>query len=161
MAMFTRSRRSRALPSRSHGFTLVEILVTLLIVSIGLLGIAALHAFSLRNNYDALLRSHASAMASDIVDRMRANIPAIRNGNTMLADSDYEVEFDVTPDLEDADSQATIDVAEWKLALAEQLPEGDGRIQINEATGVVTISVRWGERDEDAPVMTFTTETEI
>jgi type IV pilus assembly protein PilV len=145
---------------RSAGFTLVEILVTLLIVSIGLLGIAALHSFSLRNNYDALLRSHASALASDIADRMRANVTAIRDGDEMVANSEYQVDIGEDPEPAEDASQAAIDVDEWKQALAEQLPTGDGSIAINEATGIVTITVQWGERDQDDP-MVFTTETEI
>jgi type IV pilus assembly protein PilV len=142
------------------GFTLVEILVTLLIVSIGLLGIAALHSFSLRNNYDALLRSHASALASDIADRMRANVAAIRDGDEMVANSEYEIDIGEDPEPAEDASQAEIDVDEWKQALADQLPTGDGSIAIDEATGIVTITVQWGERDQDDP-MVFTTETEI
>jgi type IV pilus assembly protein PilV len=137
---------------RSHGFTLVEILVTLLIVSIGLLGIAALHSFSMRNNYDALLRSHASALASDITDRMRSNQAAVN-----VADSEYNVAFGERPA---GPSRAIADILEWKDTLAEQLPEGDGQIAIDEATWIVTVSVQWGERDQAEPML-FTTETEI
>lgn len=163
MRMRTTVRRSPAngpMPGGSRGFTLVEILVTLLIVSIGLLGIAALHSFSLRNNYDALLRSHASALASEIADRMRANLTAIRNGDEIIPNSLYEVDIGEDPPVDDASPQATIDVSEWKDALVAQLPEGEGSVEIDEATGVVTITVQWGERDQAAP-MTFTTETEI
>lgn len=138
---------------RSAGFTLVEILITLLVISIGLLGVAGLHSLSLRNNYDALMRSHASALASDIADRMRANPAAV------VVDGDYDdAEIGVVPTVDGTSSQATIDVSQWKQALAAQLPDGDGAIAINGATGVVTIEVQWGERNN---TMTFLTETEI
>jgi type IV pilus assembly protein PilV len=137
---------------RDGGFTLVEILVTLLIASIGLLGIAALHSFSLRNNYDALMRSHASALASDIADRMRANADEVN------AVSDYWLVFGQTKTVTPGSSQALADVVEWEETLGEQLPNGDGQIQFNAATRVVSISVRWGERGTD---MTFRTDTEI
>lgn len=139
---------------RAGGFTLVEILVTLLIASIGLLGIAALHSFSLRNNYDSLMRSHASALASDITDRMRSNQDAVN-----VAASEYNVAFGERPT---GASRAITDIVAWKDTLAVQLPEGDGEIAIVAGTDpgawIVTVSVQWGERGQ---IMEFRTETEI
>lgn len=147
-------RKSRPLNrQQSAGLTLVEILITLLVISIGLLGVAGLHALSLRNNYDALMRSHASALASDIIDRMRANPAAVVEGG------DYDdAELDSDPEVEDDSPQALIDVSEWKDTLAAQLPNGKGAIAVDNATRVVTIQVQWGER---ASTMTFVTQTEI
>jgi len=59
--------------SVSRGFTLVEALVALLVLSIGLLGVAALQLSSLRANNSASSRSQATFLAYDIADRMRAN----------------------------------------------------------------------------------------
>jgi type IV pilus assembly protein PilV len=133
------------------GFTLIEILVTLLVASMGLLGIAGLHMVSLRNNYDALMRSHASALASDITDRMRANRAAVVDGG------EYEVAIGVTPTGQDP-SQARGDVIAWKRMLAAQLPTGDGSIAIDGATDIVRIVIQWGERGN---TISFVTETEI
>lgn len=55
------------------GFTLVEVLVALLILSIGLLGLAGLQAGGLRSNHSAYLRSQAVMLAHDMADRMRSN----------------------------------------------------------------------------------------
>jgi type IV pilus assembly protein PilV len=138
---------------RTAGLTLVEILVTLLVTSIGLLGVAGLHAMSLRNNYDALMRSHASALAADIIDRMRANSAAVTEGGDY---DDAELGADIA--LGEDPTQAAIDVNEWKTTLKTQLPDGDGAIAVDDATDIVTIEVQWGERDT---IMTFKTETEI
>src|SRR5262249_56408603 len=62
----SRSRRAR-------GFTLIEALVALLVLSIGLLGVAALQLTSLRSNPSSSFRSQATLLAYDVVDRMRAN----------------------------------------------------------------------------------------
>ena len=62
-------------PDRSlqSGFTLLEVLVTLIVLAIGLLGLAGLQVVSLRNNHGAYLRSQAIIQSYDMVDRMRAN----------------------------------------------------------------------------------------
>lgn len=141
---------------RTAGLTLVEILIALLVISVGLLGVAGLHAMSLRNNYDALMRSHASALAGDIADRMRANRAA-----ALAEDSDYVIGItDEEVEVEEDSPIAIIDLDEWRTALAEQLPQGKGSIAIDTDTRIVTITVQWGERGDDEPV-TFTTETEI
>ncbi|HTC38871.1 MAG TPA: type IV pilus modification protein PilV [Steroidobacteraceae bacterium] len=59
--------------ARGDGFTLVEVLVSLVVLSIGLLGIAKLMLFSSHSNDSAYLRSQATALAYEILDDMRAN----------------------------------------------------------------------------------------
>lgn len=56
-----------------RGFTLVEILVSLVVLTIGLLGIAMLQILSKRSNFEAVERTVASNMANFIIERMRAN----------------------------------------------------------------------------------------
>ncbi len=65
-----------------RGFTLLEVLVSLVIFSIGLLGLAALQLVSLRLAGDSLLRTIAAVQANDIVDRMRSNVAATNLGIT-------------------------------------------------------------------------------
>jgi len=56
-----------------NGFTLIEVLVTIVVVSVGLLGLAGLQIGSLRANMNSETRSTATLLANDIVERMRAN----------------------------------------------------------------------------------------
>ena len=58
---------------RSTGFSIIEVLVALLVLAIGLLGLAALQAQGLRFNHDAYVRTQATHLAYDIIDRMRSN----------------------------------------------------------------------------------------
>jgi type IV pilus modification protein PilV len=60
-----------------HGFTLVEVLVTVVILAVGLLGLAGLQAVSMRNNHSAYERTQAVQLAYDMADRVRANTPAV------------------------------------------------------------------------------------
>jgi type IV pilus assembly protein PilV len=58
---------------QQRGFTLLEVLIALLVLSIGLLGLAALQTTGLRSNQMASMRTLVSQFAYDISDRMRAN----------------------------------------------------------------------------------------
>jgi len=59
--------------SNSKGFTLIEALIAVVILAIGLLGIAGLQATNLKNNQSAYNRSQATLLAYDMADRIRAN----------------------------------------------------------------------------------------
>ena len=147
----------KPLRSENRGVTLVEVLVALVIMSIGLLGIAALLTTSLRNNVDSALRSQASALAADIADRMRANRQAALTGlyNTAFNDA-----IPATPS-----SLPDKDKAAWKTSLTQALPNGEGSVAVA-SNGFAVITVRWGERarkgESTAPVtVTFETRTQI
>jgi type IV pilus assembly protein PilV len=146
----TRSCARSQLKRTADGISLIEILVTLLVTSVGLLGIAALHLNSLRNTYDAGMRTHASVLAADIADRMRAN-----RGTTTLPN--YVVAIGTsypTPT-----TQAQRDIAEWKALLTSRLPSGDGSVAFDAATARATITIQWAERGTGT--ITFTSLTEL
>lgn len=69
-----------SLRRRSAGTTLVEVLVSLVVLSIGLLGMAGVQTVSLRNNQAAYYRTQATTLTLDMMERMRANITAVENG---------------------------------------------------------------------------------
>ena len=55
------------------GFTLVEVLIALVIMSVGMLGIAGLYVHTMQAGRTSILRHHAVTLAGDIADRIRAN----------------------------------------------------------------------------------------
>jgi len=63
------------------GFTLIELMVALLVLAIGLLGLAGLQAKGLSNNHNAYLRTQATLLAQDMADRMRANPSGVSQGD--------------------------------------------------------------------------------
>lgn len=63
--------------SRQHGFSLIELLVSLVVFSIGLLGVAGLQVVSKSSSYEALQRTIASQVADGIFEDMRTNGPGI------------------------------------------------------------------------------------
>jgi type IV pilus assembly protein PilV len=147
----------------ARGFTLLEVLVAVLVLSIGLLGLAGLQTYGLRNNHSAFLRSQAVVMAYDAFDRMRGN----REQALLGTGSNYNTAFtDAAPSAPSCTScsstqVAQIDLAEWKTDVA-RLPAGRGRIAID-ANGKATIQVQWADnRDSDAAqLLTVTVESLI
>jgi type IV pilus assembly protein PilV len=141
----------------SKGMTLVEVLVTMVILSVGLLGVAAMQVSTVRNNYDAFVRSQAAVLAADILDRMRAN-----RADALL--QRYDVGFTGSPS---GSTVAANDVTSWKGMLLQQLGQNaQGSIATNLATRVVTIQIQWSERRETASqagasTINFTTNSEI
>ena len=134
-----------------RGFTLIEVLIAVIVLSIGLLGLASLQASGLKNDHNSYLRSQASFLAYDIIDRMRANSGRGRSraagwppGGTALGGA-YDIGFGDSPS---STVIATEDLTAWKNALAATLPgPGDGSIVT--LGNVVTVTVQWDDRDEN------------
>lgn len=123
---------------RQQGFSLIEVLITMLIVSIGLLGIAGIIVTNLKNNQGSYARTQASLLVSDIVDRMRANRAAAET-----APSPYQLASGAAPD--GAAGVAGADLAQWRSALAAAIPSGTGSVSVNPVTNNVTVVVQWDD----------------
>ena len=70
----------RLAPTKSRGFTLIEVLVTFLIISVGLLGLAALQAGTVNEQFEAYQRVQVTSMLDDMAQRIRANPVAAKAG---------------------------------------------------------------------------------
>jgi len=156
------ARGCAVMPSRRmRGFTLLEVLVALLVLSVGLLGLAGLQTFSLRNNTSAFQRSQAVVLAYDALDRMRGN----RDQATLGAGSLYNTAFADSPATVDCSTICTSanvarhDVAAWKADVA-RLPGGEGQITIG-ADNKATIEVRWSDNRDSGNLLTVAVETLI
>lgn len=77
--------RRRPMSPRERGFSLLEVMIAVLIVSVGLLGLAGLQALALKNNTSASQRTIATQLAYDMTDRMRANFAAVLSGDYVYA----------------------------------------------------------------------------
>jgi type IV pilus assembly protein PilV len=117
-----------------RGFTLLEVLVAIVVLSIGLLGLAGLMASSLKNSHSAYQRTQATWLAYDALDRMRANRQVALAGG-------YNLALGAAPG---GSGLAAIDLGEWDAALTNTLPEGDGSIAVA-AGGVVKVIVQWND----------------
>lgn len=146
------------LASRRHcsGLTLVEILVALVVLSIGLLGLAGLQTLSLKFNTSASHRTQATALAYDFADRMRANRQAA------LAD-EYTIAFqDPAPVCGAPNLAGTIaqqDISIWRNTLACRLPQSTGSVTRN--GNEFTVSVRWDDSQGQEAPMVFQVSTAL
>jgi type IV pilus assembly protein PilV len=130
-----------------RGTTLIETLVALLVLCIGLLGVAGLQLTSLQDNRGAHLRSQAQVLSYDIADRMRANRTAALAGG-------YTIGLGATAT---GTTVSVIDLNNWKQSLALTLPAGDG--QIDTVNGnMIRITVQW---TDTIGTQQFTTQTRI
>ncbi|MEL7045020.1 MAG: type IV pilus modification protein PilV, partial [Pseudomonadota bacterium] len=74
------NRRQRfCRPGRAAGFTLIEVMVSVLILLVGLLGVVGMQMLSLQANQGAYFRSQAVYIGSEILDAIRANPRAAAN----------------------------------------------------------------------------------
>lgn len=124
-----------ARPHRQHGFTLIEALISVVIMSIGLLGVAALQTRSLGSTGIASRRSQAILLAGDLADRMRANrlaadlTAASHYANIDAADNACRaVHYNHTHAAAQcgAVALAADDLADWNTQVTTILPAGSG-----------------------------------
>lgn len=107
---------------RNKGMTFIEVLVALFLLVVGILGAVAMQATVKKSSFDAMQRSLASALAQDIIERIRSNDPA---SIASYVRSDYGATLDDVPDnrcntpanLCDSVALATNDRYEWEAAL--------------------------------------------
>ncbi len=137
---------------RQRGFSLVEVLIALVIMSVGMLGIAGLFVQGMQAGRTSVLRHHAVTLAGDIADRIRANPRAgvayegagVDNGCVGYGN-----------DCDEA-TMAAHDVFLWEQQAVDSLPAGAVTVVFdNTATPpIYTIDVTWSEPGE--PNMGYT-----
>jgi type IV pilus assembly protein PilV len=119
------------------GAGMIEVLVAIIILSIGLLGLAGLQTAGLKSNQGASFRSTASIMAYSILDSMRANRVAAGAGGYNHSFSETETETKVAVEI-------PVDIETWLEELALRLPAGNGAIDIG-ADNKVIITIQWDD----------------
>ena len=113
------------------GFTMLEVLISIVIIAFGLLGIAGLQAFALKNSVSASQRLTATMLANDIIDRLHSNWQGVpSNGYNRPNTGDYDAASScTTPGTAcTSDQIAQNDRFEWQQRIALALPNGRGII---------------------------------
>jgi len=131
----------------SSGFTLIEILVSIVIIAIGLLGVAGLQTVTLRQNYNSHLLTQASFQANDMIERMRANMMGVKDGaydNVTGTEANPSCFPQCTPQ-----QLAQYDANAWMTTTKSALNDGGtggvtGTVDYN-GDETFTIDIKWNE----------------
>lgn len=140
--------------SQQKGFTLIEVLVTVVILAVGLLGLSAMQLTSLKVNQGAYTRSQAALMAADMLDRMRANPVGVEAGYYNALDTEDTIPIDQSCSSGcDAEGIASQDFREWAANFSDiydlggdflpLVPGGQGTVTRDSSTNIVTVTVEW------------------
>jgi type IV pilus assembly protein PilV len=163
------SRLAIRLVRRQSGFTLVEVLVSALLLSIGLVGLAGLQAASLANNQSSFMRSQVTALAYDLADRMRSNIAGTNANSYVPTNAALTATCSSTVGCS-PQQLAQNDIAEWNAAITNYLPMGQGWVCLdstpNDGSGVgnpacdgvgtqFTIKIWWDDNRDGAINLTL------
>lgn len=136
MYPITHSAQTAKAPQGQSGFGLVEVLVSIVIVSIGLLGLAGLQTRALQENNAAYLRSQASILVYDMFERLRSN-------SKYAATNNYNTATATTTD----DGLAAADLKDWQSEITRTLPSGKGVVSCstNAITAVTMcdVTISW------------------
>ncbi len=163
---------------RVDGFTIIEVLISLLILSVGLLGLASLQVVGLQNTQGGAQRAQAAFLAYDITDRMRTNPAAVTAGS-------YNLAAPVTTGMGGMGApnpapivmvdcfgaaancsvaqMAAHDLGQWQTQLGAYLNAGTGAITTvdNGTTTQLTVTLQWSDAytvDAGNEIAAFTTE---
>ncbi len=158
---------------RVDGFTIIEVLISLIVLSVGLLGLASLQVVGLQNTQGGAQRAQAAFLAYDITDRMRTNPAAVTAGSyNLAAPVPGQGQGQVAIVLVDcfgaaancsAAQMAAHDLGQWQTQLRAYLNNGTGAIATvdNGTTTLVTVTIQWADAytvDSGNEIVTFTME---
>ena len=162
----------KRLQNRQRGASLIEVLVSMTVLAVGILGIGAMQTNTLKSNQNSYMRTQAVFHANDIVERMRSNMQGVEAGNY---DDPAPV---VTASCHaaagcSAAQMAANDVAQWETSIAASLPGGSATVCLEstpvdgsptapacDSSGLVYAVKIWWDDDRDGSlnqrfVMTF------
>lgn len=161
--MNLRSQRSVAAPKRrGTGFTLIEVLITILVMAFGLLGFAMLQTMSLRFAQSANYRTQATNLAYEMLDQMRSNrqFAVQYTGATFAGGAPALCSRPI----------GTVDIAgnisRWQCQVRSVLGAGSSAtVTFAPGDGIATVAITWGDErwniDAAQRDKTFTVSTRL
>ena len=145
---------------KQSGVTLIEVLVSIMLMSFALLGMAALQAQSMALQTSATTRSSVAILIADISDRMRSNLTESPGYDTTVATPTFAITTNwaaqatppATPSTNckttacSATTRATFDLATWRIKVRSELPQGSALISGGQQTGI-NVTVMWFDKE--------------
>lgn len=156
--MRRRATGLRQAPGRHDGFSMIEVLVSLLVLAFGLLGFALLQTLNLRYTQSANYRTQATNLAYDMLDQMRAN----RLTTTQYTGASFAAGGASGTACTRPVNAVTVaqNITRWQCQVVAALgPTAAANVTF--AAGVATVTLTWGERLAVDPNTTFVVATRL
>lgn len=137
------------------GFSMLEILITVFVLAVGLLGVAGMQATSIKLSHESHLRSQASLLAYDIADRMRANSTEAMANNydgNFTGNSNFDGNCsNPTGNACNAAAIRAVDLNNWDFKLGQTFPGVQANIltTVTQGQSIATIRLVWVDTDTD------------
>lgn len=139
--------RNQSRFSRQSGLGLIEVMIGLFVLAIGLLGMASLQNKAVRMNNTSYLYSQATLLASDIVERARANRDAVASYAYGYNDTaTYTTDCGAATCT--GSQMAAWDVVQWRADIASSLPRGEGEVDIDDDE--ITVQIKFDDDTGDS-----------
>ncbi len=148
---------------QEHGFSLLEVLIAVVVVSVGFLATARMQIEGMRSSQNAYFVSQANFMLREMTDRMRANNDGVADGFYQNVETSSATDWPTCMTAQtqcSAQQVAQADLATWSrhlhpppsaVGFIPLLPssaaiEAAGRVDFDAGTNTYTVSVQWSER---------------
>lgn len=145
-----RMRNRRRGGGRQSGFSMIEVLIALLVLSFGLLGLALMQTLNLRYTQSAQQRTLAVNLASELLDTMRANRSQLAAYS--MDESDFEG-LDPEEVRQGCQTYETVtvanNIARWQCEVRESLGAGAYAEVVVAGAPAVAVTVYWTDDDRD------------
>ena len=141
---------------KSAGFTLIEVVVALLVMTLGILGVAAMQFKGMQFNQDAFMRSQVSFLAYDLIDRVRVN----KDNRTQYVFSEWTVDAATLASFNCPGVTVTTAVQDrecWQKLAAETLPQ-EMKVELTNTADQFTLFFRWTDREGNARTIDYSFE---
>lgn len=141
-------KKTKHILLKQQGFSMIEVLVTLVIIAVALLGIAGLQAHALKINKGGEFRNQAVFLSADIIERMEANKAEAVAGSYAVAAGVGAVSTACDTGACAGPALTAYDLANWQAAAVALLPGGVGAIALTTAgnPATYTVTVSWNDR---------------
>jgi len=137
----------KTMNKKNKGFTLIEVLIAMVVISFSLLGYASLQSKSIQNNNRSYYRSQAVQLSMNIIDSMRANMEGVKNNKYIdFINSGASNNNCFTNTGCSNEEMVKGDIFKWKSDLGKYLPLGSG--DISKAGDVYTIFITWDKNGD-------------
>jgi type IV pilus assembly protein PilV len=150
------------LNEHQSGMTLIEVLVSMLLLAIGMLGIAGLQAATSKYNINTAARSEIAVLLSDFADNVRANPDAAGNNfvTSFASASEYAIASDWATQKSDlltiskncllisctSSERATYDMLSWRTKVRASAPQGASWVTGNRSDGF-NVTLMWFDKE--------------